>query len=152
MQTTLKKIEEDYRRKIQKVLDSGESLSATQIVELSLILFKEFKIKNISNSNNTYSDMLLYQYGTYNWGDEFGDHFSFDITRQFINPTDDEPYQLNLTLIFESEPFKELDDYNCWSSDFDNIESFAAHIKDTDGFRIADRFIPKTYTLIFSQC
>jgi len=27
-------------------------------------------------------DMLLFQWGTYDWGD--GDHFEFDITRQFV--------------------------------------------------------------------
>lgn len=73
--------------------------------------------------------MLLFQYGIFNWGDELGEHFSLDITRQFIAPKEDEPYQLNFTLIYEPEPFREMGSYSCWSGDYPDIESFALHIK-----------------------
>ena len=97
-------------------------------------------------------DMLLYQYGVYNWGDEFGEHFSFDITRQFIEPTEDEPYQLNFVLIYDPEPFMSIKAYDCWSMDFSDLKSFVEHIKTTEGFMLANKLVPKDYRIIFSQC
>lgn len=45
-------------------------------------------------------DMLLYQWGTYDWG--HGKHFELDVTRQFILPDgeDQEIWQLSLTFFF----------------------------------------------------
>lgn len=54
------------------------------------------------------SDMLLFQWGTYDWGT--GRHFSLNITRQFIEENlqdDDAISQLSLT--FRFEPTGELE-------------------------------------------
>ena len=52
------------------------------------------------------SDMLLFQWGTYDWGT--GEHFSFNLTRQLIGdgPVDNAMRQLGLT--FEFRPLNEL--------------------------------------------
>jgi hypothetical protein len=52
-------------------------------------------------------DMLLYQWGTYDWGR--GRHFELDITRQLIlgEGEDDDIWQLSLTFLYE--PSDELD-------------------------------------------
>jgi hypothetical protein len=53
------------------------------------------------------ADMLLFQWGTYDWGT--GEHFSFNLTRQLIvseDAEDDDIWQLGLT--FEFEPDNEL--------------------------------------------
>ena len=63
-------------------------------------------------------DMLLFQCGTYDWNKK-GKFFEFDITRQFILPEEDEPYQLALTLSFEPIDC-EADD--CWSMHFEKLE------------------------------
>lgn len=50
-------------------------------------------------------DMLLFQWGTYDWG--AGKHFEINITRQFIEPEDEESAaisQLGLTFRFEPTP------------------------------------------------
>jgi hypothetical protein len=47
------------------------------------------------------SDMLLFQWGTYDWGE--GAHFELDITRQVILPDeedDDAIWQLHMTYLF----------------------------------------------------
>jgi hypothetical protein len=50
-------------------------------------------------------DMLLFQWGTYDWGQ--GPRFEFDITRQFIvgDGGDDDIRQLHMTFRFESDEF-----------------------------------------------
>lgn len=61
-------------------------------------------------------DMLLYQWGTYDWGN--GKYFELDITRQFIEAEledDDAISQLSLT--YKYQPSAELDALgtsNCW--------------------------------------
>ena len=149
MHTTLSEIENVYRKELQKALENKE-LNPSLLVELSSTLFQSIKVESIDDFEDC--DMLLCQYGTYNWYDEIGEHFSFNITRQFIAPTEDEPYQLCLTLIYEPKLFEELESYNCWNTDFADLESFIAHIKTTDGFILAEKFAPKTYKMFFEQC
>ena len=61
-------------------------------------------------------DILLYQWGTYDWGN--GKYFELDITRQFIEAEledDDAISQLSLT--YKYQPSAELDALgtsNCW--------------------------------------
>ena len=117
------------------------------MLELSSSLFQRLKIKELSGNN----DILLFQYGTYDFGDESGKHFELDITRQFINPKDDEPHQLSFSLKYAPDKFVEIENYNCWNTDFENLEDFIAHIKTTDGFKLANELEPKTYEVWFSQ-
>ena len=152
MKITLEEVEQEYRKKIQETFDHEGSLTATAMVELMVNLSQELKVENISDNEDPDSDMLLYQYGTYDWGDELGKHFSFDITRQFIEPEEDEPYQLSFVLIYDPEPFRKLGSYDCWSRDFSDMESFISCIKTTDGFKLADEFAVKSYQLRFEQC
>lgn len=152
MYTTLEEIEKKYLEKVCDTLKNGHGMTAELLVELSIVLFSELKVKEISDSVYKDNDMLLYQYGTYNWGNEFGNHFSFDITRQFIAPEQDEPYQLCFTLIYEPEQFKDIDSYCCWSDIFTDINNFASYIRTTDGFKVAVKNVPKTYQIRFEQC
>jgi hypothetical protein len=96
--------------------------------------------------------MLLFQYGVYNWGDEFGRHFGFDLTRQFIKLPEYEPYQLSFALIYPPEPFEGIGLYDTWSDQYGGTERFITHIKSTDGFKAAEKNVPMTYRLMFNQC
>jgi hypothetical protein len=49
-------------------------------------------------------DMILFQWGTYNWGT--GEHFEYNIDRQFIPIESGKPLQLGLT--FSYRPSREL--------------------------------------------
>ena len=78
----------------------------------------------------TDGDMLLFQWGTYDWGSGF--HFEVDITRQFIaaNAEDDDAIsQLHLTYRFT--PSSVLADWgtgNRWCKTIAEIASFSAYI------------------------
>ena len=134
------------------MLEQGISLSAKNIVALTTNLFQELKVEGISDSEDTESDMLLFQYGIYDWGNEWGEHFSFDITRQLYDFEEGEPYQLNVTLVYEPKIFEGLEKYSCWSSDYTNIEDFTVHILTTDGFKLVEKTMARTYHIEFSQC
>jgi len=152
MQVALQQIEQVYTDRIREFLRNGEALDANNLVEWSKRLFDEFSVSGISKEESSENDMLLFQYGVYNWGDAHGLHFSLDMTRQFLTPEDYEPYQLNLTLVYAPEPFHDVAAYNCWSDEYKDMESFVAQIKSTEGFIAASQQTPLTYKLVFSQC
>lgn len=139
-------IEKEYQSALEQLLQTAPSLTADNVLELSIKLHSELKAKGIS-PNVHEDDMLLFQYGTYNWGGETGEHFSFDLTRQFSKKNMD-MFQLSLTLIFEPLAVKS---YNSWSMDFDTLDAWSKNIKTTEGYQLAKTVPLKSYKLTFSQ-
>jgi hypothetical protein len=86
------------------------------------------------------ADMLLAQYGTYNWGQ--GAFFEVDLTRQFIYVLDDGEQgwmaQLRCAFLYEPTPaLRDLGDGNLWSMDL-ALDEFAAQVRAMPGFQVAD--------------
>ena len=148
---SLKQIEGEYKQKVKAFFDSGELLNANKLIDLSISLFHEFKVKDVDYEKDKEADMFLFQYGTYNWDDSLGEHFSFDITRQFISSESDEPYQLSFRLIFDPAEFKNCGCYNCWSCDFESLEEWVQHIKTTKGYELAQKQTAKSYLINFDE-
>jgi len=145
----LTEIENKYRRAISSALES-KKLSASLLVELSSKLYEELKVDGIPDE--IHSDVLLFQYGIYDWNDEYGRHFCLDITRQFHLPSSYEPYQLSFSLIYDSEQLGNIAYHHRWSMDFVDLESFISHITATDGYKLAENHTHKTYRILFEQC
>jgi hypothetical protein len=75
-------------------------LTAEEAVDVMLRWYAVERADDVDLSDG--GDMLLYQWGTYDWGD--GPSFQFDITRQLIavaGSDDDDIWQLSVTLHFE---------------------------------------------------
>lgn len=76
-------------------------------------------------------DMLLYQWGTFDWGD--GRKFELDLARQFLvagEPANEEPHQLRLRYAFEPTP--ELDALGSgshWCPGPDEVSVFAEWVR-----------------------
>src|SRR5262245_10947013 len=74
-------------------------------------------------------DMLLYQWGTHDWGD--GESFELDITRQFTvtGEEDDDTRQLSLRFKFKpSAELRELGDGNRWCHSPSKLQAFRTFI------------------------
>lgn len=147
MITALKKLENEYR----KAISEKEILTVDELIDIAIILFKKIRVDKIDYTES-FNDMLLFQYGVYNWGNENGNHFSFDITRQIITPEEDEPYQLRLVLIFKPFEFSNIKTYDIWSNDFNSLDDFVNHIKSTSGYELASKMKAKNIQLHFEQC
>ncbi|MDR2633709.1 MAG: hypothetical protein LBC51_08840 [Treponema sp.] len=143
---TLKKVENAYKKWLEKNVNNGQLSNVDEIINVSLILFQEIKVKGIAGDAED-GDMLLFQYGLYDWGK--GRFFEFDITRQFIKQNEDEPYQLSMTLLFEPT---NCESYNCWSNDFDELEQWVKNIKETEGYKLAKNLMFKKFEISFEQC
>jgi hypothetical protein len=77
--------------------------------------------------------MLLYQWGTYDWG--HGQAFELDLTRQVIIPDeedDDAIWQLHVTYRFEPrQDLQALGQGDRWSSDFGSLDEFVDFVRST---------------------
>jgi hypothetical protein len=143
----LKEIEKEYKKEFQQNIDNGIVLTPDSMIELSVKLFQELKAKGVSAKDEAENDMILFQYGTYNWYDEVGEHFSFEMARQFIVTENQEFYQLRFTLIYDPENFKDCSGYNCWSTDFADLDQLVANIKSTQGYKATTSSSFKSYQI-----
>lgn len=147
----LKNIEEEYKKIIQKQIDSGKILCPNEVIILSKMLFEDLKLKDIDIDEDEETDMLLFQYGIDSWGKGLKDHFIFDITRQFSKDDYEEMYQLSFKLVYNPEFFKDLESYNSWNTDFENIDDWIQNIRTTEGYKLAAKHLIITYEVFFTQ-
>ena len=71
-----------------------------------LAFYKEVRARGCPVEKD--GDMLLFQYGTYDWKMGEGDFFEFDITRQLIRGTADDDNMFQLRLVFKFKPTRSL--------------------------------------------
>ena len=93
--------------------------------EAMLAFFESMRPANCVEPNG---DMLLYQWGTYDWGE--GEHFELDLTRQFVEEDkegDDAISQLHLT--FRFPPSTELRATGSGNRGCDTVNGVAAFKK-----------------------
>jgi hypothetical protein len=142
----LQKVKSEYKALIDKEYN-GTVSDVDELINIALALFHEIKVKGISGVVDYIDhDVLLFQYGTYDWGE--GNFFEFDITRQFAKPGEDEPYQLHMVLRFD--PI-DIVSYDCWSMDYDSVDKWKDNILKTEGYKKAKELKCKKFDLFFEQ-
>ena len=96
-------------------------------------------------------DMLLYQWGTYNWGQ--GEWFELNITRQLISGEsgdDEDIWQLLLTFKYKpTSNLRELGSKNRWCEKPDELPAFESYIKDSDAFQMVADVRPDALELAY---
>jgi hypothetical protein len=93
-------------------------------------------------------DMLLYQWGSYDWGR--GESFEFNITRQLTDGAgeDEDIRQLSLTFKFKpSESLRKLADGSRWCHSPDEISEFRSFIESSGAFKAVAKAEPVEVTL-----
>ena len=133
---------QEFRNRIGQADTILESMQPSEGVRQMLLFYEEVRSDGCDLESD--GDMLLFQWGTYNWGE--GRFFEFDITRQFITFTDDEDYvtsQLRFTFFFEPCPaLEDLQPGNKWCYNPRDLMEFEAFIKDSSAYRT----VPKLNT------
>jgi hypothetical protein len=119
-------LEEYLKREIEQIEN------AKQAVDRFIYFFENYKL-NIE-LDDVEDDMLLFQYGHYDWNGN-GEQFEFNLTRQFAIPDEDEFLQLSLTLYYSAASIEKLKSFNSWSVDFDTIEEWKLMIEHSEGFK-----------------
>jgi hypothetical protein len=97
-------------------------------------------------SDDENSDMLLFQYGCYNWGE--GEMFEFDITRQFIDADgdDDDAFsQLRFTAYYEPDAaLRAMPAANRWCKTLDELADFQLGILSSPALALVKARRPAT--------
>lgn len=109
---------------------SFSSLSPSAGIELMLDFYRDERAEGCPLESD--GDMLLYQWGTYDWGN--GESFEFNITRQLIcsDGEDDDIQQLSLTFKFVPTSLpSDLGEGNRWCQMPDELPAFRKFIEES---------------------
>jgi hypothetical protein len=97
------------------------------------------------------ADMLLYQWGTYDWGQ--GRFFEFDITRQFLRQVNDTRVISQLSLKANYLPTSSLDAIrpgNRWCESAEQLAAFRDFILTSAAYRAVAFVKPKSVVATWS--
>ena len=130
-----------------------ESLSLSSFPQLFFDYYSDVRFGELAGEED--SDLLLFQYGIYNWGE--GRFFELDFTRQYYQsfPEDESHsiYQQRFTFYFSPEHFVEVPAFNVWSNETDDLDRFQETITASAGFKAAMQYHPTKFeTTIEDVC
>jgi hypothetical protein len=124
-----------------------DGLSLSDFPRLLIDYHKDVEFPDISRADD--GDMLLFQYGTYDWGD--GRFFEIDFTRQFYqlftDTEDHEVIQQRFTFYFEPTNFQQIASFNIWSNAVAGLAEFEAAIVNSQGYQKALSHRPERFEI-----
>lgn len=123
---------DDSARLFEQSHLAGSSKDAIPIGALFEAVFSSYRQQRFAGLVEPEGDMLLFQYGVYDWGD--GPAFEVDLTRQFIeDERDDDEHvfsQLHLTCYYEVDgTLSALGKGDRWCRDISELDQFTAWIE-----------------------
>lgn len=127
-----------------------KDITLESLMDLVLAYFQEVQFESADIEND--GDMLLFEYGTYDWGQ--GKFFQIGLTRQLIEMHDDDEeqedhmYQLQVTLFYNPSEFDSLPAFNKWSNEFSDLNDFKNMIVNSAGYQAALSKTPNRLEII----
>ncbi|MGA7990942.1 MAG: hypothetical protein WCC53_05870 [Thermoanaerobaculia bacterium] len=129
-----KQAKAEFKRTIASANRRVGSLSPADGLGLVTAFYRDVRAEDVARLPD--KDMLLYQWGTYDWGE--GAHFELDLTRQLIlgSGEDDHIWQLHLTFYFPPEPaLQQLGKGDRWCESVEAVPEFVAFVRSTPAFQ-----------------
>lgn len=131
---------EELRRFMQQRHITLDRAALPELVDAVLAFYQTLPASNLLNEPD--ADMLLFQYGTYDWGD--GENFEFDLTRQFITADgedDDAMSQLHCTVRYEpTHDLRAMGAANLWCKSKQEMASFRSAILSSPAYELAQKY------------
>jgi len=123
---------ENQQRTLQAIVDGLGTPDVARLIQAMLGYYRDQRVDGVELDGD--GDMLLFQWGTYDWGE--GEFFDFEIVRQLIDPEEYEIFQLMLTMKFEStDTLKKLGDGNEWCEHPEGLDDFERFIQDSQPYK-----------------
>lgn len=132
-------------------------LSAREAVELMSAFYQEVRADDCGT--NIERDMLLFQWGTYDWWGGDGEFFEYEAVRQMI-PEPQEPneapdsfiWQLAISLKFlPSDKLRQVGGGSRWCVGLDQLDDFMAFIRGCEATVQVAGLAPRTVQLRFEN-
>lgn len=131
-----------YRDWLKRKRLQVSTLTVQQIVLETIAFYENVRCNNLSSAPR--SDMLLYQWGVYDWGQ--GPTFEFDITRQFIErfkEDDDAISQFRVTAHLDPiDDLRAIKAGNRWCERTTHARAFQDFIEKSQAYQAASRSTP----------
>ena len=128
-----------------------DQLSVSQLIENMLAFYRKVPAAGLANAPE--SDMLLFEWGVFNWGK--GEHFQIGLTRQFIvadQIDDDAISQLHFVAYFDPTPeLKAIPIAHRWCESVAEVEPFSAFIYDSAAYRAVESLPPQRVDLLWER-
>jgi hypothetical protein len=134
---------------LQKAVDAqvskANALTADSVIRVMVDFYQKIQIQSLEEAND--GDMLLFQYGSYNWSDEEGLKFELSVVRQLMiaRKWEDELHQLELRLLYSPSEFEGIEAVTLWKAE--SAESWLEKVRATEGFKRAQKQVPYHYTV-----
>jgi hypothetical protein len=107
------------------------------LISLALEFYAGTPVEGLAADED--ADVLLFQYGCYDWGE--GELFEFDLTRQFVEAAKTEAgavSQLSLTMFFKADDdLRALGRKNEWRSSREGLAAFRDAVFSSPAFALA---------------
>ena len=142
-------VENTFKQKVNDLVTDKNRLVVNELFQLVIDFYKEYQIQNV-DSTIPDNDMLLFEYGIYDWQDEKGENFTISIVRQFyIEDEESDGFsQLHLVLYFDKDEFKGVEaSANKWSVDFENIDEWKQYVIKMPGFKLVEEKLPHLFDI-----
>ena len=131
----IKNIESEFKKVVHSAILENPEMRVTRALELMVEFYSSSDLKNVDYTVAD-NDMLLFQYGIYDWHDGKGENFIVNFTRQFIVKKfwNEAFYQLRFDLYFPPRDLRLVTSRNIWSIEKTSIIDWAADVRLTQGF------------------
>ena len=120
-----------FEKQLKNSIIDFHNISVELLIDQQLTFYKKIRAKNVSYEND--GDMILFQWGTYDWGE--GKYFQFDIARQFIETDkngDDAISQFHTILFYDPNSIGEEIQGNKWFNNYKNTDEIKIFILQSD--------------------
>ena len=126
--TTPRTSERALRRWLDRAAGDRHDLPAETFLAAAINFYRDVPVAGIVREEG--ADMLLFQYGTYDWGE--GAAFEVEVTRQFAHDSEGTLSHLHATLRFAPDPALEaLGAFDVWCERRADVDTFARRVLDS---------------------
>lgn len=133
MKFTLKQAYHNYLKILRAGRFDVEKPNISKLLDIVSKEFIEVKIKDLDEANSD-CDMLLFEYGNYDW-DGKGTMFNITFKRQVFFNNIDECGFYGFVLYFSHDSIGEVDSFSKWYSKGSELDSWINAVHETKGFQ-----------------
>lgn len=122
-----------FTRNSISIIEDSKVLNIKSLLELMVNEYLTIEIDKI-DKNNPDRDMLLFEYGNYDWTGE-GEKFNLSLKRQIFVKNSDECGFYGIRIYYNTKKIGQIEDFSKWCMNSNSITEWKSIIENTDGIK-----------------